>query len=397
MSLSTFPSYQNNAAGLASSLFFALERAVYSGYATVKFRAILSALSIHDTALPAIVAVISDAGSPSQSPIGSSSSGTKATNDSSISLTAGIVAGVLTLFCMAGPLLYYFRRKMEEKKKAESESKKSQGLELAPLEKAVTQSMDSPTQNRLQTASLRLSEVGAPVSNNESKSGVNFSDYYTLYTGSGKGAERPSDVSMACNSSIDANNASGRRVFPRKDSKLNFSLKEKNSDLFVMEFFTDQKSLNMADVYPANCEKEVEFSTSATHSFTNEEKNLRLRYEKANSVKKGEQSPLGIGLSTQIENHVSSDEVSNSSKNSAGTINLVSTYTEIGQDEICSLQAHTSANREEINSCRIQAHDEMSVDKFKGAATEIGHIDSGRGFSKNFSSSFDDVITFFVG
>ena len=119
-------------AALASSLFLALELAVYSGSATARFRAALASRSVQEATQPAIVAVMpADAGaasflspslSPSQEPlVGSIVDPSRSNGGSSSLLTAGIVSGVLALLCLAGPLLYLLRRNMLKKRQEEKE------------------------------------------------------------------------------------------------------------------------------------------------------------------------------------------------------------------------------------------------------------------------------------
>ena len=126
-------------AALASSLFLALELAVYSGSATARFRAALASRSVQEATQPAIVAVMpADAGagaasflspslSPSQEPlVGSIVDPSRSNGGSSSLLTAGIVSGVLALLCLAGPLLYLLRRNVLKKRQEEKESGKMQ-------------------------------------------------------------------------------------------------------------------------------------------------------------------------------------------------------------------------------------------------------------------------------
>ena len=130
-------------AGLASSLYLALELAVYSGSATALFRRELAAQSVREATLPAIVAVMPSSSSPvpSQSPsleplVGSIDK-SRANSGSSALLTAGIVSGVLALVCLAVPLLYLMRRNFLKKKcEAEDQDRKLQSKDSKELSRS---------------------------------------------------------------------------------------------------------------------------------------------------------------------------------------------------------------------------------------------------------------------
>ena len=132
-------------AGLASSLYLALELAVYSGSATALFRRELAAQSVREATLPAIVAVMPSSSSsspvPSQSPslepLVRSIDKSRANSGSSALLTAGIVSGVLALVCLAVPLLYLMRRNFLKKKcEAEDQDRKLQSKDSKELSRS---------------------------------------------------------------------------------------------------------------------------------------------------------------------------------------------------------------------------------------------------------------------
>jgi hypothetical protein len=132
-------------AGLASSLYLALELAVYSGSATALFRRELAAQSVREATLPAIVAVMPSSSSsspvPSQSPslepLVGSVDRSRANSGSSALLTAGIVSGVLALVCLAVPLAYLMRRNFLKKKcEAEDQDRKLQSKDSKELSRS---------------------------------------------------------------------------------------------------------------------------------------------------------------------------------------------------------------------------------------------------------------------